>query len=63
MNSNGFVVNICIGVLIVRFRIGKVGSIVKACYLSKVDSIYQLGGLDYPRITGVTKAAILKSNL
>lgn len=62
-NSNKFVVNICVGVYIVRLGIGGVRFIVGTYYLSKVDSVYQLGSLDYSCIAGITETTMPKPNL
>lgn len=60
INGNRFVVNICIEVLIVKLGIRKIRSIVGACCLSMIDSIYQLGDLNYLCITYMTKVAMQK---
>lgn len=63
IDSSGFVVGICVGVLIVKLGIGRIRFIIKVCCLSKVDSIYQLGSLDYSCIASMTKATMPKPSL
>lgn len=58
INGSRFIIR----VLVFRLRIRKVGFI-EAFYLSEVDSIYQLRGLDYFCIAGMFKAAMPKLDL
>lgn len=63
INTNGFVDSIRITVFIVKLGIRRVRFIVGACCLSKVNSVYQFRGLDYPRIANVTKETMPKLGL
>ena len=63
IKDNRFVIDICVEVFIIKLGMKEVEFIVGACYLSKVDSIYQFRGLDYFCVCSVTKVAMPKLNL